>query len=113
MSISDYRANPNLTPGDQQSNKALLMKPIGATRVTVDVVSGPIVPLAQPKRFRWVLIRNTGDVPIFLAYGQPAVLGVGIEVIQHDLYFVNPIPFLPVFAIADTSPNNKIFISAF
>lgn len=109
--VSDYRANANPAPGEQQSNKALLYKPLGATRVNVSNFVSTIL-LANPAIFRWILVRNFGPVSIWLTFNGPAVDGIGQEILPGGQFFVSPIPKISLQAIADGAANNNVQVTA-
>lgn len=110
MGISEYRGNANIDPENQESNKAILVKPVPAIQYTVGIASA--IFLLQPRLYRWMLIRNFGDDSIWLGYGVPAVIGVNIEVPASDQYFFSPIPNQSIFAISENAPNTRIYLSA-
>ena len=109
--VSDYRANANSSPGEQQSNKALLYKPIGATRVTVSNFASTDL-LANPAIYRWILVRNFGAVSIWIAFNGPAVAGFGHEILPGGQLFITPIPKISLEAIADGAVNNNVQVTA-
>ena len=111
VSISEYRANSNAFPGDQDSNKSLLARPIGARRVIVGIASTLLIQF--PSIFRWILIRNNGVDSIWFNNNVPAVVGIGIEIVPGSNYFVSPIPPNTIFAISENAQNNRISVSEF
>lgn len=109
MSLSEYSGNGNTDPGDQSSNKKILVNLLPATRVTVGIISTLLI--QYPSIYRWILIKNRGVDSIWLGIGTAAIVGVGTEIAPGDNYFLNPIPFLSVYAISENAPNTRIILS--
>jgi len=110
-SLSDYRGNANPLPQNQASDTPVLFRPIGARRVIVGVASTLLI--LFPSIFRWILIRNTGADSIWIISGQPAAVGLGVEIVPQSSYLVSPIPFAAINAISENAPNNRIYVSEF
>ncbi len=102
MGVSDYRGNANPLPGSQVSNKEILVANLPVTPVPIGATSTLL--LAAPRLFNWLLLWN------FSAF--PAVVGQGTVIAPGDFSFVNPIPFAPMYAIANGGAATRFFYQA-